>query len=164
MNKEFVQPDPYTCVPTAFAYLLYKEYGLNFQEILNTLVAESYKRYSDIKENGMEFDQIQEVANALGYKTQLTTTKPTASAYLAGVTQLPKQAFEYNDFIREAVKEDSLRIEGEFFVYPFGHAVAVFEKENNVVIIFDSLFGTETQISLDELEKYLEQPTTYLSI
>jgi hypothetical protein len=162
MKTNFIQPDPYTCVPTSFAYLLYKKYDVNFKEILAILIKECYTKYTDIAENGMEFEQIQEIGDTLGFPSWISDKKPVSSAYLTGVTRLPMCNFKYNEFIKEAIKEGSLTIEEKYFVYPFGHALAVFEKDNSTAAIFDSLLGIEMNISLSELKEYLETPTQYL--
>jgi len=160
----FVQPDPYTCSPTALAYLLFKEEGVDFDITLERLIKESYRRFNDIKENGMGFDQLVKVAELLGISCRLSENKPKSLAYLTMVTKLPRQKFKQNDFIREAVKENSLRIEGEYYIYPYGHAVAVFEDGRGGAVVFDSLFGVETTIQLSELERYLEPPVSYFTL
>lgn len=163
-NNAFTQPDTSTCVPTSLAYLLYKEKGLDFKKTVKTIVNKSYEIVTDLKENGMEFDQLGDVARSLGIATNLTEIKPGSHGYLTQVTKLPKHEYSETELTRHAKKEDSLREGQSHFEYPYGHAIVVFEKENGQATIYDSFFGTETSISMSELDQYLEQPPTYLSL
>ena len=163
-EHKFVQPDPYTCSPTALAYLLYKTKDTDFDETLKNLIRGSYNQFDDIKENGISLDQLLEIAKPLGIECNTSDEKPDSIAYLTTVTKLPNQDFELNDFIKRAVKESSLRIEKDYYVYPYGHTVSVFEDGKGKAIVFDALFGKEMTILLSELERCLERPISFLTL
>lgn len=163
LMTQFLQPDPYSCVPTSFAYLLFKQKNQNFSVSLDLLVKESYKYY-DLKKDGMEFDQLQIVAENLGYKTKFSPIMPKTKAYLTGVKKLPICKFKPNELINNAIKENSLQITKDFFIYPYGHAVVIFENPNNILSIYDSLLGMEREFNKNDFNNYLENNPSYLSL
>lgn len=163
MAVNFAQPDPNTCVPTSFAYLLYKLKGVDFKKTLNQLIPECYKNY-DLEKNGMEFDQMKVVANKLHISCEFTTHKPLFNSYLAGVVRLPITQFVHTDLIDTAIREGALKLESGYFVYPYAHSVAVFENNDSTCTIFDPYLGSEREIKLEELNDNLEKPISYLYI
>lgn len=160
MNN-FTQPDANTCVPTSFAYLLYKTKQEDFEKMLNLLVPACYKEY-DLAKDGMEYDEMKLVAEKLGIPCEFSIHKPPVKNYLVGVIKLPITEFTYTDLINTAIKEGGLKIEKDYFVYPFAHSIAVFEHDDNTCTIYDSYLGTENTITLEELENCLEHPISYL--
>lgn len=163
MVTDFRQPDPNTCVPTSFAYLLYKTKHSDFQKTLDRLVPECYKEYN-LAAKGMEFDQMKHIADTLQIPCEFTVNKPPIKEYLVGVSMLPKEEFSYTPLINSAIKEGALKIENNYFKYPFAHSVAVFEHDDGTCNIFDSYFGVERTITFEELNADLQKPITYLYI
>lgn len=161
MTNKFTQPDPNTCVPTAFAYLTFKEKELDFTKVLNSLLNESYKLFGDNLENGMGFEQLKEVAGICGFPCQITSNPPTG-LYLTGVSRLPLFEFNVNELIDAAVKSGAVILTDKEFIYPFGHAITVLKAANGTSTIFDSLCGKEIQVR--NLDDYLEKPISYLSL
>lgn len=161
LKPNFVQPDPYTCTPTAFAYLWSRTNNTDFSKTLDPLIKECYSTLNNIKDQGVSFEQIQQIGKSMGIISTISSSKPTSSKYLTVVSRLPRHNFEDNDFITQALTADSLRIENDYFIYPYGHAIAVFE-DGDQANVYDSLFGTEFVIQLSELEECLEHPTEYL--
>lgn len=159
----FLQPDSNTCVPTSFAYLVYKLKNVDFQSLLTKIIDLCYKRY-DLEKNGLEFDQLQPIVSQLGYSTTITHHKPKVVAYLTGVTKLPICKFAPSELIKIAIKDGALKLDAKFFIYPYGHAIAVFKKSENKATIFDSFLGIEREISFNQLNKYLEKPPSYLQL
>lgn len=159
----FLQPDSNTCVPTSFAYLVYKLKNVDFQSLLTKIVNLCYEKY-DLEKNGMEFDQLQSIVSSLGYSTTITQHKPKAVAYLTGITKLPICKFTHSQLIKTAITEGALKLDAKFFIYPHGHAISVFEKNGEVAQVYDSFLGKEREIALSELRKYLESPPSFLSL
>ncbi len=161
MATNFTQPDENTCVPASFAYLLYKTTHADFEKTLKLLVPACYKDY-DLAKVGMEYDQMKLVADKFDIPCEFTTSKPPVKIYLAGVVKLPAIQFTPTDLTNTAIREGALKIEGNYFVYPFAHSVAVFENEDGTCDIFDSYLGKERTITLEELTNDLQKPISYL--
>lgn len=160
MISNFVQPNSYSCVPTAFAYLAYKQLGADFKKTLQQILDLSEK-HCDLKRDGMEFDQLQEVVQELGYEAQLSRTKPNVGMYLVGVRVLPKTIKYDPEIVEESIREGSLQLSDTEYVFPFGHAIVIMETEDDLKI-FDSFAGTECFLAKDVLLKSLEENASYL--
>lgn len=162
MSSRFIQPNSYSCVPTSFAYLVYRQLGEDFKSVLKRILDLSEERF-DIKKNGMEFDQLQQAAQELGYETQLSQAKPNSQIYLVGVASLPKNINYDPEIMHESMREGSVQLSDKEYVFPFGHAIVVMESSDNLKI-FDSFAGTEYFLPKDVLQKSLERNTTYFSL
>lgn len=163
MDIDFAQPDANTCVPTSFTYLLYKTKQNDFRKTLDLLIPECYKNY-DLEKNGMEFDQMKKIADKLDIPCEFTTSKPPVKSYLVGVIQLPITKFRYTDVITRAIQEGALKIDNDYFIYPYAHSVTVFEQNDTLCTIFDSYLGKERMLTRTELSRDLEKPISYLYV
>lgn len=161
MKIDFTQPDANTCVPTSFAYLLYKTKQIDFKETMDQLIPQCYANY-DLEANGMEFDEMKAIADRLHIPCTFTTSKPPVKNYLVGVIKLPATKFAHTDLINTAIHESALKIEENYFIYPYAHSVAVFEHNDQTCSIFDSYLGEERKITREELNAGLEVPISYL--
>lgn len=161
MAINFAQPDANTCVPTSFAYLLYKTKQIDFKETMDQLIPQCYANY-DLAAKGMEFDEMKAIADKLNIPSTFTTSKPPVKNYLVGIVKLPATKITYTDLINTAIHEGALKIEDNYFIYPYAHSVAVFEHDDQTCSIFDSYLGEERKITLEELTESLEKPISYL--
>jgi len=156
----FTQPDSSSCVPTSFAYLVHKEFGLDFDEIFKEVFSAS-KAMFDLENNGMSFSQLCDIVEPLGFRTSVHSEKPQSAQYLAGVERLSKVPYIENSIMTQSIKDGSLEITDTEFVYPEGHAIAVFEG-GKLAKVFDSFLGLERDVPLVEILENLEKGPEFL--
>ncbi|PIY80610.1 MAG: hypothetical protein COY80_02045 [Candidatus Pacebacteria bacterium CG_4_10_14_0_8_um_filter_42_14] len=158
----FIQPDSSSCVPTSFAYLVHKQFGLNFHEVLGKVLSASHAKF-DLKANGMNFLQLREIIEPLGFSALVHSQKPDSTQYLVGVDRLPKVPYVENSIMQDSIKDGSLEITETHFVYPEGHAVAVFE-EGGSTMVFDSFTGLERTAPMTDIMANLEKQPEFLVV
>lgn len=160
---KYCQPDPNSCVPTTFAYLAYKQFGLDFARLLEKLLAVCTTKF-DFQKDGMSFLQLKQVVEDMGFGIEVCTSKPNQKSYMVGVRCLPIVKHKKNMLIEQSLASGSLKISSSHFLYPDGHAVAIFEQNPTQVQVFDSFMGVERTLSLNEILLSLEGKPEFLVI
>jgi|GEM_PF-3401667 len=160
---KYYQPDPNSCVPTTFAYLTHKQFGLDFSILLEKLLTFCKAKF-DLEKDGMSFLQLKQVVEAMDFNVEVCANKPNQKYYMAGVKCLPIIQYENSLLINQSLSSGSLKISDSHFLYPEGHAVAIFEQNQTQVRLFDSFMGVERLLSLSELLLSLEDKPEFLTV